>query len=478
MAPALNPIDYYVPVVNRGITIRASSLTCMLVSWVACWALFGAITLNNEIPNGLGLHEWTIITENPDGTSNYETYSRYLMWFYLTNVSYAGATSSIKLSLLLQYLRIFPRNTHPTMFRILLGLIAIVTTWGVTYLFLIIFACTPVDKSWNLMKEGKCIMFGDFHPRNAYTAYASQTASNMFLDTIILITPIPLLYKTRVGKRAKFGLIGLFSAGSLVVTTASLRLWFVIKNRAGTHPTIDPPWYAPPIILMSVLEVNLAILTASMPIFWPYLAHIGGSGIKVMQEVIVRSEPRKAPYQFSNASLTGPSPSPYPQRRNTTETTDDDDDAASMAKNGSAIVATRQRSNSDASNRRLTIGFWDEVFTAGGVDRGSKGSKRKDSSASNSQYRRENHYTEALPYDGERHRLYYGDPTVAELVVGDLFAGEPGGESSRGGGAKSSLEREVYMGTWDERVTGNQATAWFEPEPVALEDLRGRGKGK
>lgn len=225
---------------------------------------------------------------------------------------------------------------------------------------------------------------------------------------------------------------------------------------------------------MSVLEVNLAILTASMPIFWPYLAHIGGSGIKVMQEVIVRSEPRKAPYQFSNASLTGPSPSPYPQRRNTSET--DDDDAASIAKNGSAIVATRQRSNSDASNRRLTIGFWDEVFTAGGMDRDSKGSKkRKDSSAS--QYRRENHYTESLPYDGERHKLYYGDPTVAELVVGDLFSGEPSGESSRGG-ANSSLEREVYMGTWDERVTGNQATAWFEPEPVALEDLRGRGKGK
>lgn len=101
------------------------------------------------------------------------------------------------------------------MFRILLTLIAIVTTWGVTFLFLMIFACHPVDKSWNLTKPGKCMMFGDFHPQNAYAAYASHTSSNMFLDTVILITPIPLLYKMKVGKRAKLGMVGLFIAGTL-----------------------------------------------------------------------------------------------------------------------------------------------------------------------------------------------------------------------------------------------------------------------
>lgn len=382
MAPAMNPIDYYIPVVNRGVTIRASSITCMLVAWVAVglrlwtrwklvralgwddlfvtlaavWTLFGCITLNNEVPNGLGLHERTIVTENADGSPNYTTYENYFMWFYLTNAAYAGTTTSIKLSLLFQYCRLFPKDLHPKMFRLCVALIAIVTTWGVSFLFLIIFACNPVDKSWHIAKEGTCIMFGDFHPKNAYAAYASQTSSNMFLDTVILVVPIPLLYKLRVGKRQKIGLIGLFSAGTLVVVCASLRLYFVVKSRAGTYPTVDPPWYAPPIILMSVLEVNLAILTASMPIFWPYLASIGTSGIKVMQEVIVRSEPRV------DKGWSG---------GGTSDETN--------------IIA---RSNSDASDLRL------------------QASNGADSRQSQN------------PGDGDRYRKYYGDPDVKELVIG------------------------------------------------------------
>ncbi|KAL0262317.1 hypothetical protein SLS55_003762 [Diplodia seriata] len=321
----------------------------------------------------------------------------------------------------------------------------------------------------------------------------------MFLDTVILITPIPVLYKTQVGKRAKLGLAGLFTAGTLVVITASLRLCFVVKNKAGTYPTVDPPWYAPPIVLMSVLEVNLAICTASMPIFWPYLA-TRISGIKVMQEVIVRSEPRKAPYQFSNASSAGshgPSPTPYYHPRSDP----DDRDDASLAKNGSAVavISTRRRSDSDASERRLTRDWWDEAVAEGGghddsssrVKRERSGtgasSRTKDSGSAkrpSSQYRREHHYTASLPYDGDRHKLYYGDPTVAELVVGDLFGGEPAGLSradstTRGGGGGVGVgggETEGFMGAFEERTTGHQAAAWFEPEPVALQDLRGRGK--
>ncbi|EKG15959.1 hypothetical protein MPH_06925 [Macrophomina phaseolina MS6] len=436
MAPAMNPIDYYIPVVNRGITIRASSIVCMLVAEIAVglrlWSrwklvralgwddffvtmaglctLFGAITLNNEIPNGLGLHEYTIITKNADGTSNYDTYETYFLWFYLTNVAYAGTTACMKLSLLFQYCRLFPRDVHQRMFRVCATLIAIVTIWGVTFLFLIIFACNPVDKSWHVTKEGKCIMFGDFHPTNAYAAYVSQTASNMFLDTVILIVPIPLLYKLRVGKRQKIGLIGLFSAGTLVVVCACLRLHFVVKSRAGTYPTVDPPWYAPTIILMSVLEVSLAILTASMPIFWPYLASIGNSGIKVMQEVIVRSEPRDKGYFESHGG-----------------TSDETN-----------IIA---RSNSDASDLRLQA-------SNSGAD--SRQSQRLPPGA-----------------DTDRYKKYYGDPDVKELVVGDLMA--------KGSESVSVSEREwVTPGAGIDRSTGNQAAAWFEP--LQLEELGKSGR--
>lgn len=136
-------------------------------------------------------------------------------WLYLTNTTYALATACIKLSLLFQYLRLFPKSVYPNMHSICLSLIAIVASWGLCFFILVVFACSPVDKSWHLTKEGTCIMFGDFHPMNAYVAYASQTASNMFLDTIILLVPIPVLAKLNSGKKQRVGLIGLFTAGSL-----------------------------------------------------------------------------------------------------------------------------------------------------------------------------------------------------------------------------------------------------------------------
>lgn len=122
---------------------------------------------------------------------------------------------------------------------------------------------------------------------------------------------------------------------------------------------------------MSVLEVNLAILTASMPIFWPYLASIGTSGIKVMQEVIVRSEPRV------DKGWSG---------GGTSDETN--------------IIA---RSNSDASDLRLQA--------SNGADSGQSQN----------------------PGDGDRYRKYYGDPDVKELVIGDLMSkgGEGVGVSER-----------------------------------------------
>lgn len=175
---------------------------------------------------------------------------------------------------------------------------------------------------------------------------------------------------------------------------------------------------------MSVLEVNLAILTASMPIFWPYLRNMT-SGIKVMQEVIVRSEPRHYNKHYH------------------------DDAHDSLTLNAGGLG----RSASDASNYHLK-----HTHThSGGSGRG-------------------------LPI-AEQHRKYYNDPAVAELVTGDLaFLKADGGD----GGVAKVATREFFGGGgagggFDERgeggevVTGNQASAWFEPPAasvvVALEEL-------
>jgi hypothetical protein len=63
-----------------------------------------------------------------------------------------------------------------------------------------------------------------------------------------------------------------------VVLTAVWRLYSIVANKAATYPYVDFTWWPPISIILSCLEIDLAIMCASMPVFWPIvetrLAHI------------------------------------------------------------------------------------------------------------------------------------------------------------------------------------------------------------
>jgi hypothetical protein len=68
------------------------------------------------------------------------------------------------------------------------------------------------------------------------------------------------------------------------------RLISLSVNRAGTVPILDMPYHTPVVYLFSVLEVNLAITAASIPIFWPVISTLATNKIWVVNEIEVRVE--------------------------------------------------------------------------------------------------------------------------------------------------------------------------------------------
>ncbi|KAI8942356.1 hypothetical protein NX059_000432 [Plenodomus lindquistii] len=62
---------------------------------------------------------------------------------------------------------------------------------------------------------------------------------------------------------------GLFSLGSIVVLMAILRLWSTFKHNADREQSFDFTWWYPEVLIISCLEIDFAIMCASMPIFWP-----------------------------------------------------------------------------------------------------------------------------------------------------------------------------------------------------------------
>lgn len=68
------------------------------------------------------------------------------------------------------------------------------------------------------------------------------------------------------------------------------RMVSLCVNRAGTIPILDMSYHTPVIYIFSVLEVNIAILCASIPIFWPMISSFATSNILVVNEIVVRVE--------------------------------------------------------------------------------------------------------------------------------------------------------------------------------------------
>lgn len=71
-----------------------------------------------------------------------------------------------------------------------------------------------------------------------------------------------------------------------------LRLAATVQTRATTWPTFDPTWYGPKPIVLAALETDVAIISASLPVFWPVLCNLP-LNIVVTREVNVTLEHRR-----------------------------------------------------------------------------------------------------------------------------------------------------------------------------------------
>ncbi|KAB2576867.1 hypothetical protein BFW01_g7897 [Lasiodiplodia theobromae] len=298
-----------VPIVNRKETVLAVSIVFQIVAWVAVlFRLYARVKITRAagwddlmvvlaaisvtigtafvimLPDyGLGKHVLSLTAG---------TYSEYLHWFWAGTISYFWSTSIIKVSLLLQYLRLFEKRSK--IYYLIIGLIVVVSIWGLTYTALLAFACSPVQKFWEWNRPGTCFGFGagSADPETFFATFATHSALNMAFDIIVLAFPIFSLSSIDLEGKRKYAIAGLAVLGSVVVAISIARLASIAETRAGTYPVADPTWLAPTSIILSCLEVDIAILCASIPIFWPLISALTFGKIFVVDEVIVRTEER------------------------------------------------------------------------------------------------------------------------------------------------------------------------------------------
>lgn len=196
--------------------------------------------------NGLGKDIWRV---------SFDQLDRMLMFFYYGEVAYLMATVLVKIALLLFFLRIFPSRTFQ---RIVWGMIGIIIAFCIAFLGALVFQCWPINYSWlrwDGEHEGKCV--------NVYVGGFSHAAINMVLDIIIVVLPMPLLYKLQFtySWRQKSHIFIMFSFGIIVTVVCILRLNTLAKFGNSKNVT----WDYTDAAIWSVVEVQVAVICACLP---------------------------------------------------------------------------------------------------------------------------------------------------------------------------------------------------------------------
>jgi hypothetical protein len=119
--------------------------------------------------------------------------------------TYALSIMFSKLSILFFYLRLSPQSWFRWCTYVLISASII---YSLTYVFLNIFPCSPIEAAWDYsIRNSTCL--------DPWTAYWAISILNIVMDFCTLVLPIPVVLPLQMEKRQKISLILLFATGAL-----------------------------------------------------------------------------------------------------------------------------------------------------------------------------------------------------------------------------------------------------------------------
>ncbi|KAH7303830.1 hypothetical protein B0I35DRAFT_446077 [Stachybotrys elegans] len=237
--------------------------------WWDDWAVLATLALSHGFLScavywttiGLGRHTWMIPLELTQANIN-------INWATLS--LYATTIWMLRLSALLFYARLFRINR-----RFILGLWmmgCILTGWWITTMLVPWSFCDPWSKNINPTIPGSCIHGTAWHRAVAFI--------NFFLDLVVLILPMPVIWKLQMSSRKKIAVTVVFLLGysSAFLSLARFIMIEINPHMLNAGPTADMSWDLVPLMFPSFLEAPVAIVALCGPSINRLATHIYKQG--------------------------------------------------------------------------------------------------------------------------------------------------------------------------------------------------------
>ncbi|KAM5449893.1 hypothetical protein MaudCBS49596_004655 [Microsporum audouinii] len=215
--------------------------------------ILAGITVSNVIGvyHGWGYHIW-------DNKPEWGVTCRLTSW--CSQIMSVVVATIVKASILISYLRFFS-ITATVLRQGTWIMLHVVVAWGLASpatALPLLFVCKPLSDYWTDPYRRSCINNG--------ARIISGSIPHVLTDIIIWMLPIPTLCKMHLPGREKVVLIILMSFGLIACAASVVRLAYTYVI---LYVSYDSTWVGYNLWLWNDLEVNLAVICASVPVLRP-----------------------------------------------------------------------------------------------------------------------------------------------------------------------------------------------------------------
>ncbi|KAL2255470.1 hypothetical protein VTK26DRAFT_3288 [Humicola hyalothermophila] len=238
--------------------------------YMACVAmLFTAgvvsVAITSGVISGLGRHLDEIMATDPGMFALHLKASQPNNFLFVPfQLLWAAANSCVKLSILSLYVHLIPNRRF-----VILCYITMAATgaYFISVLLGLFLLCRPVRYSWD-----KSIPGGSCEARS--TGYFVSGITNLALDVLVVIMPMPMLFGLRMTLRRRLGVACIFGLGGF---TCVLSMLHVVWLRA--RDLSDMTYSVTPGVIYAMLEPTLGIVNACLPTIKPAVNKLTGRPI-------------------------------------------------------------------------------------------------------------------------------------------------------------------------------------------------------
>ncbi|KAH6846975.1 hypothetical protein B0I37DRAFT_134899 [Chaetomium sp. MPI-CAGE-AT-0009] len=251
LSPVIAAITVALRIYTRRVLVRVRFFEdyCIICAMLCSITMSGF--MGTSVINGFGRHIETVSDEELIEQGKVAIGG--IIFYILTHMA-------LKLSILLQYVRISVMAFERTICYVIIG---ILITQSLTLAGIHLGLCRPFYALWTPNVEGAVCL-------NRATVYYAQLGITIGMDFLVLIAPLFILRHLSLPWTQKFMILIVLSFGGMACIISVLRLLTVVKSTQSKDSTYDKVGSA----LYGVIEPNLGIFCASIVTLKPLFNHI------------------------------------------------------------------------------------------------------------------------------------------------------------------------------------------------------------